>query len=130
VPPLRVLVVEDNLPYRQFVCSKLGTKPDLQVIFEVSDGLEAVQKAKELKPDLILLDIGLPSLDGIEAARRIRELSPDSKIIFLSQDSSDDFLEEARSLGARGYVVKTRAENDLLAAVESVLSGNPFVRIT
>ena len=68
---IRVMVVEDFHPFRRFVCSKLEQRPELQVICEVSDGLEAVQKAEELKPDLILLDIGLPTLNGIEAARRI-----------------------------------------------------------
>jgi DNA-binding NarL/FixJ family response regulator len=119
--------VEDFVPYRQFICSTLGTKLELQVVGEVSDGLEAVQKAEELKPDLILLDIGLPSLSGIEAARQIRKLSPESKIIFVSQESSADVVQEALSLGAWGYVVKTRAGHELLAAVESVLLGKPFV---
>jgi DNA-binding NarL/FixJ family response regulator len=130
VPSVRVLVVEDFVPYRQFICSTLGTKLELQVVGEVSDGLEAVQKAEELKPDLILLDIGLPSLSGIEAARQIRKLSPESKIIFVSQESSADVVQEALSLGAWGYVVKTRAGHELLAAVESVLLGKPFVSST
>ena len=124
---MRVLVVEDFLPFRRFVCSTLGTKPELQVVGESSDGLEAVQKAAELKPDLILLDVGLPSLNGIEAARQIRKLSPESKIIFLSQESSADVIQEALSLGASAYVVKTRAASDLLAAVDSVLRGKGFV---
>lgn len=93
----------------------------------MADGLEAVRKAEELKPDLILLDIGLPSLNGIDAGRQIRKLSPESKIIFLSQESSADVIEAALSLGALAYVVKTRAESDLLAAVDSVLLGRKFV---
>jgi len=99
----------------------------LQVICEVSDGLEAVHKAEELKPDLILLDIGLPTLNGIEAARQIRKLAPDSKIVFLSQESSAEVVEEALRLGAWGYVLKTRAGSDLLPAVEAILSGKRFV---
>ena len=79
-----VLVVEDFEPIRRFVCSTLKKNPELQVIGEVSDGLEAVQKAEELQPDLVVLDIGLPSLHGIEAARRILKLSPQSKILFVS----------------------------------------------
>jgi len=127
---VRVLIVEDFVPFRQFVCSTLGTKPELQVVGEASDGLEAVQKAEELKPDLILLDIGLPSLNGIGAARQIRKLSPESKIIFLSQESSVDVIQEALDLGAWAYVVKTRAESDLLAAIEAVLRGKRFVSST
>jgi DNA-binding NarL/FixJ family response regulator len=127
---VRVLIVEDFVAFRRFVCSTLGTKPELQVVGEASDGREAVQKAEELKPDLILLDIGLPTLNGIDAARQIRKLSPKSKIIFLSQESSADVIEAALSLGALAYVVKTRAESDLLAAVDSVLLGKRFVSST
>jgi two-component system nitrate/nitrite response regulator NarL len=127
---VRVLIVEDFVAFRRFVCSTLGTKPELQVVGEASDGREAVQKAEELKPDLILLDIGLPTLNGIDAARQIRKLSPESKIIFLSQESSADVIEAALSLGALAYVVKTRAESDLLAAVDSVLLGKRFVSST
>jgi DNA-binding NarL/FixJ family response regulator len=93
----------------------------------VSDGLEAVRKAEELRPDLILLDIGLPRLNGIEAARQILKLVPESKIIFLTQESSDDVVEEAFCLGACGYVKKIKAKRDLLAAVETVILGNQFV---
>jgi DNA-binding NarL/FixJ family response regulator len=127
---LRVLVVEDFLPFRQFICSTLGKHADLQVICQVSDGLEAVQKAQELKPDLILLDIGLPTLNGLEAARRIRELAPASKIIFLSHETSADVVQKALSLGAWGYVVKTKAAIELLAAVEAVISEKQFVGST
>jgi DNA-binding NarL/FixJ family response regulator len=125
---VRILVVEDFLPFRRFICSILEKKKDLQVVCEVSDGLEAVQKAEELRPDLVLLDIGLPTLNGIEAARRIRKLSPESKIIFLSQESSDDVVQEALGLGAQGYVIKTRAARDLLAAVDAVISDKQFIR--
>jgi DNA-binding NarL/FixJ family response regulator len=127
---VRVLVVEDFLAFRRFVCSTLGKRRDLQVICEVSDGLEAVEKAEELKPDLILMDIGLPTLNGIEAARRIRKVSPESKIIFVSQESTPDVVQEALRLGAWGYVVKTRAGTELLTAVESVISEKQFVGTT
>jgi DNA-binding NarL/FixJ family response regulator len=124
---VRVLVVDDFAPFRQFVCSTLGTRPGLQVICEVSDGLTAVQKAEELKPDLILLDIGLPGLNGIEAARQIRKLAPELKIIFLTQEASAEVVQEALSLGAWGYVVKLNAAGDLMAAVEAALEDRRFV---
>ena len=124
---IRVLVVEDFAPFRQLICKTLANRPHLQVIGEVSDGLEAVQRALELKPDLILLDIGLPSLGGIEAARQIRKLSPGSKIIFLSQESSPDVVQEAVSSDTCSYVLKTKAGSDLFAAVDAVLDGVRFV---
>ena len=124
---VRILVVDDLEPWRRFVSSTLQEQPDMQIVSGVCDGLEAVQKAQELQPDLIVLDIGLPKLNGIEAARQIRKLVPNSKILFLTQESSDDVVHEAFSLGARGYVVKIQAGNELLAAVETVLRGEQFV---
>ena len=124
---MRVLVVEDFAPFRKVICSTLGKEPSLQIIAEVSDGLEAVRQAVELKADLLLLDIGLPTLNGIAAARQIRKAVPDSKIVFVSQESSPDVVQEALNLGARGYVVKTRAAIDLITAVKAVLAGRQFV---
>jgi DNA-binding NarL/FixJ family response regulator len=124
---LRVLLVEDFTPFRRFVCSTLAKREDLSVVCEVSDGEEAVQKAEELKPDLILLDIGLPTLNGIEAARRIRELAPESKIIFVTHESSPEVVQTALDLGAWGFVWKMTAGSDLLAAVDAVLAGRRFV---
>jgi len=123
----RVLVVDDYEPFRQFVCSMLGKKAESQVVAEASDGLQAVHKAEELQPDLILLDIGLPKLNGIEAARRIRKLAPDSKILFLSQEFSAEIVQDALSVGAGGYVFKAHAGSELLAAVDAVLQGKQFV---
>jgi DNA-binding NarL/FixJ family response regulator len=85
-----------------------------------------VEKAQELQPDLILMDIGLPGINGIEAARRIRTVAPNSKIIFLTQESSLEAVQEAKSLGASGYVLKIDAETDLLTAVQAVLQGKQF----
>jgi DNA-binding NarL/FixJ family response regulator len=124
---VRILVVEDFPPFRHVVSTKLATRHDLQVICEVSDGLDAVRKACELRPDLILLDIGLPRLNGIDAARQIRTLAPESKIIFLTQESAAEVVQEALRLGACGYVKKLKAAKELLAAVDAVISGNQFV---
>ena len=125
--PIRVLVVDDYEPWRRFFSTTLQKKRELQVIGQVSDGLEAVQQAQETQPDLILLDIGLPTLNGIEAARRIREVSPASKVLFVSENRSRDIAEEALSTGANGYVVKSDAANELLPAVDTVLQGKRFV---
>lgn len=118
-----VMVVEDFELFRRFVCSTLEPRTEFQVICQASDGLEAVQKAEELQPDLILLDIGLPTLNGIEAAKRIRKLAPHAKIVFLSQESSSDVVQEAIRLGALGYVEKSRTQSDLLPAIDAVVQG-------
>jgi DNA-binding NarL/FixJ family response regulator len=125
---ISVLIVDDYEDWRRKVRDLVRELPELQIVCEVSDGVEAVQKAVELKPDLIVLDIGLPSLNGIEAARRIRQLSPSSKIIFLSQDNSLDVVEVALSTGAQGYVYKTDVRSDLLPTIEAVLRGKQSVR--
>jgi DNA-binding NarL/FixJ family response regulator len=124
---VRVLVVDDYQPFHQLIRSILQDKPELQVICEVSDGLAAVEKAQELQPDLILLDVGLPKLNGIEAARRIREISPASKILFVSQNRSLDIAEEALSTGAGGYVLKSDGTSKLLTAIKTVLEGKRFI---
>ena len=124
---VRALVVDDFEPFRRCVASVLQELPTVQVIFEVSDGLAAVQKAEELQPDLIVLDLGLPKLNGLEAARQIRQLSPNSKILFLSQESSADVVQEALRLGALAYVIKSDAGSELLTAVCAVLRGEKFV---
>ena len=126
-PTVRVLVVEDYAPFLRYIASILARTDDLQVICEASDGLEAVHKAEELKPDLILLDIGLPTLNGLEAARQIRQLCPESKIIFVSQESDADIVQEALSSGGLGYVVKTMAGGELVAAIKAVCGGRLFV---
>ena len=124
---LRVLIVDDYEPFRQFIATKLQTNPQLRIMKEACDGAEAVQQAQELQPDLILLDIGLPTLNGIEAARRIRKVSPTSKILFVSENRSWDIVEEALRTGAGGYVVKSDAAGELLLAVNAVLGGKRFV---
>lgn len=105
----------------------LGTHEQFHMVGEVTDGLEAVQKAQELKPDLILLDITLPSLNGIEAASRIRQVVPSVKIIFLTQHRDVDTVRVALSTGAQGYVWKADAGRDLIPAIEAVLRGEQFV---
>ena len=122
-----VLVVEDYEPFRSFICSTLAKRPELQIVGEAADGLQAVQKAEELQPDLILLDIGLPTLNGIEAACRISRLVPTAKILFVSQSNDPNVVAAALSNGAKAYVRKENAQTDLLPAVEAVLRGNRFV---
>jgi DNA-binding NarL/FixJ family response regulator len=124
---VRILVVEDFEAWRRFVSRTLGKRPEFEIVGEVSNGLEAVEKAQELQPDLILMDIGLPRLNGIEAARRILHRIPQSNILFLSENRSRDIAQEALSSGARGYVLKSDAGSELLPAMEAVVQGKVFV---
>jgi DNA-binding NarL/FixJ family response regulator len=123
----KILVVEDFDRFREFVVLSLRERAEFQLIYEASDGLEAVQRAEELQPDLILLDIGLPRLSGIEAARRIRKVSANSKILFVSQELSADVAQEALHLGAQGYLLKADAGGELLPAVDAVLQGRQYL---
>jgi len=122
-----VLVVEDFAPFRAFVSGLLREELAFQVVSEASDGFEAVRRARELNPDLILLDIGLPGLNGIETARRLREMAPRSRIVFLTLEGSAEVVEEALGTGALGCVHKSRARNDLVPAIATVLDGKQFV---
>ena len=124
---IRTLVVDDFASFRRRVCWMLEEKPEVRVICEAADGLEAVQRAVELQPDLILLDSDLPKLSGIEAARQILKAVPKSKIVFLSQDSNPDLVQDAFSLGARGYIIKSDAGRELLTAVKTVILGKQYV---
>jgi DNA-binding NarL/FixJ family response regulator len=124
---IRVLVAEDYPPFRRVLASVMQSRPGLQIICEVEDGPEAVQKAGALQPEVVLLDIGLPRLNGIEAARQIRNLSPKSKILFVSQESSADIVQAALETGAKGYVVKADAGRELMPALEAVLRGQTYV---
>jgi DNA-binding NarL/FixJ family response regulator len=125
--PVEILIVDDFQGWRHAIASMLRDKPHLRVVCDVSDGLDAVEKAEKLQPDLILLDIGLPSLNGIAAAQMIRERSPLSKILFVSDISSYDVAQAALRTGAHGFVVKLDAGRELLPAVEAVIRGESYV---
>lgn len=125
--PIRVLLVDDYAPIRDYVRSALHRRPEFHVTAEASDGADAVRKAQQHQPGLILLDIGLPNINGIEAARRIREVSPLSRIILLTEMRSWSFAEEALHCGAGGYVVKSDMARELLPAIDAVLKGGKFV---
>ncbi len=124
---IRILIADDYEGWRRQARLLFQARPEWQLIAEASDGSEAIQKAGELKPDLIVLDIGLPKLNGIEAARQIRQLSPSSKIVFLSQNNDRDIVGAALSTGALGYVHKTDGQSELLAAVDAVLRGKQYL---
>lgn len=126
MPSVRTLIVEDYEELRNFIRLTLQEKTQCVVVGEAVDGMQAVQQAKELQPDLILLDLSLPELNGMEAFRRIRKLSPHSKVVILSQDSSPEVVQGALRLGAVGYLLKSDA-NELPSALDAVLQGAVFV---
>ena len=124
---VRVLIVDDYEPMRRYIGSQLQEKPQLRIVAEVTNGIDAVLKAEELQPDLILMDVGLPMLDGIKATRRIQKAVPKSKILFVTENRSVDVVEVALSSGGLGYVLKSNAGKDLLPAIDAVLGGKRFI---
>ena len=124
---IRVLLAEDSMRFRTFVRLLLMGSADIQIIGEVSDGFEAVRSVEMLQPDIVLLDVALPGIDGIEAARRMRVVAPATAILFFTHESAVESVRGAIEAGAKGYVLKFRAANDLLPAIEAVLRGQQFV---
>jgi CheY-like chemotaxis protein len=124
--PRITLLVEDYAPFREVISSMLQQRSEFQVV-EARDGVEAIQTARELQPDLVVIDIGLPKLNGIDAAIHIRKVAPRANLLFLSQESDADIVEEAFRHGARAYVHKHYVLDHLLPAIEVVLWGNQFV---
>jgi len=121
-----IVIADDFAAFRSFVRSKLQEN-GFQNVAEASDGLEAVAKAAELQPDLLILDIGMPNLDGIKAAAQIHSIAPESKILFVSQNTDPDIVQSALSDGAGGYVCKSEIDHELLPAIEAVFEGKRFV---
>ncbi len=118
---IRILVADDFEDWRVRIRELLSFRPAWRIVFEACNGLEAVQKAAELQPDVVLLDIQMPGFNGIEAARRIRQDSPGSRIIFLSQTSDKEIMRAALETGAKGFVQKASAARELLPAIEAAL---------
>jgi len=122
------ILVADNLPaFRHFVREVIRKHGGYRVVAEAEDGLTAVQKAEEVNPDIILLDISMPQLNGIQAARRICQMAPSAKILFLTQNLSLELLLEAMRLGASGYLIKSQAARELVPALEAIRNGNTYV---
>lgn len=123
----RVLVVEDHAAFRGIVCELLQESPALRIVGEAADGLDAVHQASVLRPDVVVLDMSLPSLSGFEVARRIRAAVPHAKVMFLTVEASPEVVEQAYRCGAHGYVYKPRAHRDMLAALDAITQGAQFV---
>jgi len=124
---VRILLVDDFAPFRTYVRRLLEGHPEWEVIGEAGDGLDALQMAAEMQPDLILLDISLPRLNGIDVAQQIGAIVQRSKILFLSSHCSQELARAAMATGAMAYVVKWDADRDLLRAIITVMEGKWFV---
>ena len=123
---IRILVADDSPEVRRAICSLLTAVPGFEVLCEAADGAEAVGKAQELQPDIVLLDIRMPNLSGIQAAQQVLEVSPQSEVIFLTQYASRHLTTEAQRIGAKGYVLKMRAATDLIPAIHAVRAHDEF----
>ena len=124
--PLRILVVEDHTRFRHLICAALQQRAEFHII-EAADGMEGVQKAEALQPDVILIDINLPLMHGFDVAKQIRRLVPHARLLFVSLETSPDIVRHALGLGAHGYVQKISAATDLLPAIDAVIAGRRFV---
>src|SRR5438045_5627743 len=127
MPKIRCLLVDDHTLFRQGVRRLLETESDFEVVGEAADGGEAVEKAKELKPDIVLMDIGMPGLSSFEAARHIRKNRPETKVLFLTMYEDEDYLVQCLEVGAAGYVLKDTPAPQLVTAVKDVYKGGNYL---
>jgi len=126
---IRILVVDDHPIVRQGLRTLLEGRSGWEVVGEASDGMEAIEKASQLNPDVMVLDVTMPRMNGLEACRVIRRSSPKLEILFVTQHDSPQMMREALDAGARGYVVKSNAARDLLEAVEAVSQHRQFTAL-
>jgi DNA-binding NarL/FixJ family response regulator len=126
MPALRLLLADDHEIVRQGLRSMLASVRECEIVGEASDGRQAVSMAKEHNPDIVILDIGMPSLNGLEATRQILKVRPQTKVLILTMHESDTVIREVLDAGARGYILKTDAGRDLVTAVESLRRNKAF----
>jgi len=129
-PPIRVVVVDGHALFRHGLTSVLSTAADLIVVGEATDGMEAIEKSAELEPDVVLMDVRLPTVSGIEAARRIRVAQPTVRILMLTESEDDEDLFGAVRAGATGYLLKEVAIDEIADAIRSVANGQALVSPT
>src|ERR1700683_731566 len=126
---VRILIADDHPVIRRVVRSTLQQQPHFEGCGEVENGLEAIEEAKKLKPDVVVLNVSMPLLNGFEAAREIKKTLPESAIVILTQNADKRFVEEAKKIGVRAYVAKSKAGEALVKAVEAAVLGEEFVMV-
>lgn len=126
---VRVLVADDHPVIRRMVRSVLQEHPNFEVCGEAMDGAQAVEEAKKMKPDVVVLNVTMPVMNGFEAAREIKAILPQSAIVILSQKADLEFVQQAKKIGVRAYVAKSRAGEALVKAVEAAVMGEDFILI-
>jgi DNA-binding NarL/FixJ family response regulator len=126
--PIRVLIADDHTVVRDGLAAVLSRRPDITVVGEASNGVEAVEKAQELRPDVILMDLRMPEMDGAEAMRRIRERDPEVRFLVLTTFDNDEYIFEAIQAGAKGYLLKDASREDLFRAVAAVYRGESLIQ--
>jgi DNA-binding NarL/FixJ family response regulator len=124
--PVKILIADDHAVIRQMVAATLKEESGFDVIGEAENGLQAIDKARLLKPDVVVLNIKMPVLDGFEAARRIRKTLPEIAIVILSSEADRRFIEEAKKIGVRAFVPKTEAATALVKAIEAAIRNDEF----
>ena len=123
---MQILIADDREAIRKQVSLILTSRPDLEVCAEAANGKEAVEKTRELNPDLVILDITMPILNGLDAARMIKGFAPDIPILVLTVHKSEQLMQEAKKIGVQGYITKAEASQTLLHAVDAVLQKRTF----
>ena len=124
---LRILLAEDHQTVREGIKLLVNAQPDMEVICEVGDGEQAIKEATRLKPDLLVMDISMPTMNGLKATKKLRELLPDIKILTLTRHTDDGYLKQLIGAGANGYVLKQSAPTELLQAIRTVSAGNAYL---
>ncbi|MFA9394857.1 MAG: response regulator [Halodesulfovibrio sp.] len=123
----RIAIIEDHALFRAGLCSLISSKPDLEVIGEAGDGLEAIQLVRDNQPTLILIDLSMPKLGGIEAIRQIKQIAPDTKILVVSMHVTEKHLRAALKAGADGYLLKMADQDEFYVAIQAILGGRSYV---
>ena len=127
MPKIRVLLTDDHTLFRKGILTLLSAEPDLEIVGEAENGTQAVEKVGELRPDLVLLDIGMPGLSSFEAARQIKKIRRETKVLFLTMYDDEDYLVECMEVGGNGYVLKDSPAPELLTAIRDVHRGGSFL---